>query len=323
MPPQTAVAGSLLSERSNSDAKRQPVNLAQSVESSTVSAEPEVSIELGRWRLESLLGEGRLSQVFRARPIGASPEAAALHAIKLLRESWHDHPVALARFRSEAIIGRCVAHRNVVSVLAAHVHRPPYYVVMPCLAGRGVDAILKARRQLEAPLALWIARQAAEGLNALHQAGYLHGDVKPRNLFFSAQGHVTLVDLTCATRLDEDASLTDRQLIGTPPYLAPELFAGRQPDRRSDFYSLGITLFEMLAGRLPILATDLAAIAAFKRDAALPNLRYFAPQIPSAVADLVRQLTARDPLRRPQSARELIERIVRLEIVTLRERLPA
>ena len=112
-------------------------------------------------------------------------------------------------------------------------------------------------------------------------------------------------------------------LTGTPAYLAPELFLGRAADPRSDLYSLGISLFEMLAGRLPADLVDLAALATFKRQGSMPNVRDFSPQVPREVADFVRQLTSREPLRRLQQAREVVQSLMRLEIATLRERLPA
>jgi serine/threonine-protein kinase len=193
---------------------------------------------------------------------------------------------------------------------------------MPLVVGRSVAAIIAAQRRLQTPLALWIARQAAEGLEVMHTCGYIHGDVTPANMMVSAAGHVTLVDLSCVRRADDEPTLESPPLMGTPHFLAPELFAGRYGDSRSDLYSLGITLFEMLAGRLPIRSNDLAMIAAFKRDGVMPSVRLFAPQVSNEVADLVHQLTAREPLRRPQRARDVVQALIRLEIASLAEQIP-
>jgi serine/threonine-protein kinase len=243
--------------------------------------------------------------------------------VKLLRSQWHDEPLPISRIRQESHVGRCVAHRHVVSILSAHVHQPPYYVVMPLVEGRSVAAMIAAQRRLQTPLALWIARQAAEGLEALHTSGYIHGDVTPANLMISTAGHVTLIDLSCARRWDDEPTIESPPLMGTPHFLSPELFAGRYGDPRSDLYSLGLTLFEMLTGQLPIRSNDLATIAAFKRDGAMPSVRLFAPQASNEVAELVRQLTAREPLRRPQRARDVVQALVRLEIASLAEQIPA
>jgi serine/threonine-protein kinase len=208
-----------------------------------------------------------------------------------------------------------------MSILSAHLHKPPYYVVMPWIDAPSVAAHLSRQRHLETSVALWIARQAAEGLEALHSSGYLHGDVNPANLLFAAHGHLTLIDLSCARRWGEESILDDQAIAGTPLYLGPEIFAGQPGDSRSDIYSLGITLFEMLAGRPPISASDVSIIAEHKLRGALPSVRVFAPHVPREVAQFVRQLTARDPLRRPQTARDATQALFRLEISTLAERL--
>lgn len=293
-------------------------------ENRTAATEP---LRLGPWLLDSLLAEGTLTRVYRARTIATKGEGQlpAQYVVKVLREVWHDHPVGLARMRQEALVGRCVANRYLAPILSVHVHRPPFYVVLPWLKGVSVAAHLATRGRLEASLALWIARQAAQALEALHAAGYVHGDVNPRNLLLAPDGHVTLLDLSCSHRVGDapersDSTLAVRPLLGTPNYLAPEIFIGKQANPRSDLYSLGFTLFEMLAGRLLHMPGEMAALKAFKREGILPSVRAIAPQVPHEVADLVRELTARDPLRRPHSAREVVHRCMRLEIATLRQR---
>ncbi|HZZ26627.1 MAG TPA: serine/threonine-protein kinase [Pirellulales bacterium] len=287
-------------------------------------------LRLGPWLLVSRLREGTLTRAYRARPAEAKDDAnlAPAYVIKVLREEWHDHPAAVARIRQEATVGRCVAHKHLLPVLAAHIHRPPYYLVLPHLTASSVASTLAVRGQLNVPVALWIARQAAQALGALHTAGYLHGDIKPRNLLLAPNGHVTLLDLTCTRRLDDAAEMSDptlygQPLLGTPKYLAPEMFFGRPADERSDLYSLGLTLYEMLAGKLPAMPDHLPDLVEFKRTARLLNLRNSAPQVQEEVAQLVRCLTAQDPLRRPHTARETAERLMRLEIATLRQRIPA
>lgn len=279
---------------------------------------------VGPWVLEAILGEGTFARVFRARPAASLEDSndaeAGSYAVKVLRETWHDQPLALLRIRSEGIVGRCVAHRHVAPVLSAHVHRAPYYLVMPLLSGETAAGRIAAEGRLPVPWALWIARQAAEGLEALHTLGYVHGDVRPANILIAGNGHATLIDLGSARRLTEEPALDDAPLVGTPQYLAPELLAGHYPSPRSDVYSLGITLFEMLTGRLPIASNDLAALAEEKRNGRMPSVREFVPQVPRDAAQIVREMTAREPLRRPQRAAEVVRALIRLEISTLAER---
>jgi len=139
---------------------------------------------------------------------------------------------------------------------------------------------------------------------------------------FAEDGHVTLIDLSCARRWGEESILGEQAISGTPLYMAPEIFAGRLADPRSDLYSLGVTLFEMLAGQLPPSSRDPSTIAEFKRHGILPGIRAYAPYVPSEVAQFVRLLTAREPLRRPQTARDAIQTLLRLEIATLAQRIP-
>jgi eukaryotic-like serine/threonine-protein kinase len=304
-------------------------NLARFGNTPEVGSSLAAPLQLGPWRLESLVKEGMLTRIYRARSVEVLGDVHSPppYVIKVLREVWQEHPVALARMRQQALVGRCVAHRHIAPVLSVHVHRSPYYVVLPWLAGNNVAALLAARGGMNAPLALWIVRQAAQALHALHTAGYVHGDVKPGNLLLAADGHVSLLDLSCSRRIYEagefaEPTLTDQPLLGTPKYLAPEMFFGRRIDARSDLHSLGLTLYEILAGRLPEMPDDMAGLVAFKRSGSLPHVRAFAPQTPPEVAELVRCLTARDPLRRPDTAHELVQRLLRLEIATLRQRVP-
>jgi eukaryotic-like serine/threonine-protein kinase len=279
---------------------------------------------LGPWILEATLVKGLRASVFRARPAEQLDRGIpGRYALKLLNSNWQEDYTAISRMRSEATIGQCVSNRHIVSVVSSHLHEPPFYLLMPLFDGTNVARLISKDRPLETPLALWIARQTAEALDALHTLGYMHGDVKPANLLMAKDGHILLIDLGCARRLEGEPTLEDPPLLGTPNYLAPECFSGSAGDSRSDIYSLGICLFELLTGRLPISATEIATVAAFKRQGAMPNVRIFRPSLSNEVAELVRELTARDPLRRPQQARDVVQQLIRLEIATLRQRISA
>jgi eukaryotic-like serine/threonine-protein kinase len=197
----------------------------------------------------------------------------------------------------------------------------PRLLAMPWLEGRTLQARLAAGRVLETAEALWIARQAAEGLDAFYVAGWLHGDVTPANIHLGFNGHVTLLDLSFARRSTEAGAAVDRIIMGTCDYIAPEqLTSTLRTDIRSDIYSLGAVLFEMLSGRTPYEAKDLADLATQHRQSAPPDLAQLASHLPREVLALVRQMLAKDPMRRPRSPRELVDRLVALEIATLRDR---
>lgn len=281
----------------------------------------ELPCRVGPWEMVSLAAEGGLARVYRARPARSPGDRPAAYALKMLRSGWQDDPRAVCLLRREALVGRTVSHPHLVSILQASLGQPPQFVIMPWLDGSTLRAQLDAGRRIDLPVALWIARQVAEALEALHAAGWMHGDVKSGNVFLSSQGHVTLLDLGFTRRSHETGSAVDRWLTGTCSYIAPELVTSAvRADIRSDVYSLGVVLFELLAGRLPFTGGSLAELAQQHKQSRPPNLRRLAPHLPRNVVDLVHQMLAKEPLRRPQTPRDLIDRLVALEIAAFSER---
>ncbi len=274
-----------------------------------------------QWELVEFVGLGSLAHIFRARPVGTPADRPATYAVKMLRPCWQDDEQAIRLLQREALVGQSISHPHLVPILAAPVLEPPRLLVMPWLEGPSLGARLADGQQFGVPETLWIVRQTAEALDALHTAGWIHGDVTPGNIQISPTGHITLLDLNFARRKGEIGSAADRPIMGTYNYLAPEyLTSALQPDIRSDIYSLGAVLFEMLSGRRPFVAETLVQLSLQHRQAAPPDLTRLAPQTPREVVQLVRQMMAKEPLRRPQTPRELIERLVALEIATFSER---
>lgn len=271
-----------------------------------------------------MAAQGALTEVYLARPEGSGPRLAAPYAIKMLKRECEGDGRAAAMLRREALVGRAISHPHLVSILSANVSRPPYYLVMPWLTGRTLAARLGADGPLGVPEAIWIARQVAEALGALAEAGWMHGDVKPSNIFLSPEGHVTLLDLGFAQRIGRSDPASERCLTGTANYMAPEAFLTTLPvDMRSDLYSLGAVLLEMLTGRPPFSGSNPEELSRQHREARAAGLKAVAARMPEGAASLLRQLLAKQPLRRPQSPREVVERLVPLEIATLQARLAA
>ena len=274
-----------------------------------------------QWELVEFAGSGSLAHIFRARPVGTPTDRPATYAVKMLRPCWEDDEQAIRLLQREALVGQSISHPHLVPILAAPVLEPPRLVVMPWLEGASLAARLADGQQFGVPESLWIARQTAEALDALDAAGWMHGDVTPGNIQVSPTGHVTLLDLNFARRRDEFGSAVDRPIMGTCNYLAPEyLTSALRPDIRSDIYSLGAVLFEVLAGRRPFAAETLVQLSLLHRQAAPPDLGRLAPHVPREVVQLVRQMMAKEPLRRPQTPRELVERLVALEIGSFSQR---
>jgi serine/threonine-protein kinase len=280
---------------------------------------------LGPWQLVRLLSEGNFTRVYLARPIehapaetgdGPPPERSAAYVLKVLRKELWREPQAIEMQRREAWVGSKVSHPNVLPVLSASVQEPPFYLVMPKLDAMSLSQLIASQAPLAVPLALWIARQVADALDALIEStGMIHADVKPANVLVSATGHATLIDFGLVQSSTEASRWAARPLAGTLAYIAPEMVTSvLAAGPRSDIYSLGVTLYEMLIGRRPWDSDDPGELATLHREAKPPMVRTMRSDVPEPIAELVQSMLAKDPLRRPASARELASRLVRLEI---------
>jgi serine/threonine-protein kinase len=277
---------------------------------------PQLVGRLGPWQLVKPLGEGNFTRVYLARPADGPQNQPSSYVVKVLRKEWWREPLAIDMQRREAWVGSKVSHPNLLPVLSVSVEDPPFYLVTPKLHGATLSQVIFDRGRLGVPLALWIARQVAEGLTALLEStGMIHTDVKPANILISPTGHATLIDFGFVQTPAEASQWATRPLAGTLAYIAPEmvtsaLAAGPQ----ADIYSLGVTLYEMLTGTRPWNTDDPAQLAAFHREAKPADIREQRPELTQPIADLVHSMLAKNPLRRPGSTRELATRLVRLEI---------
>lgn len=295
-----------------------PTGSALSVCVTNVAKSPS---RIRQWELVEFVGLGSLAHVYRARTVGSSSDRPATYAVKMLRPCWEDDEQAIGLLQREALVGRSVSDPHLVPILSAYVRESPRLLVMPWLDGASLATRMAEGQQFGVPESLWLVRQTAEALDALYRAGWLHGDVTPGNIHVSTTGHATLLDFNFARRSHEMGSAADRPIMGTCSYLAPEYITSTlRPDIRSDIYSLGVVLFEMLSGRRPFLGETLAQLATQHRQAAVPDLSRLMPHVPREVVHLVRQMMAKQPLRRPQTPRELIDRLVALEIATFSQR---
>jgi serine/threonine protein kinase len=269
------------------------------------------------YEILTCLGGGMLTSVYSARSLGADAPCA----VKVLRPDWAEQPTAIKLLQREARACLAVQHPRLVALRHAHVTRPPYFLVMDLLPGESLRRRLRRDYRLDPATALWITRQTAEALAALHRARFIHGDVKPDNLRILSGGDALLLDLGFAHRPGENSSLLEQgYVLGTVNYLAPEL-CGPEPkdDPASDVFSLGVTLFEMLTGQLPYPPGSIAET--LRRHEADPpaDLRRYDATIPFGVVELVNELLAHRPKDRPRAAK-VVQDLVGLEIAAIKRR---
>ncbi len=272
------------------------------------------------YELVKLLGGGPLTWVYSAHDCTADTACA----VKLIRPDWSDQSTAIKLLQREARAGLAVRHPHLVRLLQAHVTRSPYYLVMELLPGEGLRSRLRREYRLDLATALWVTRQTAEALAALHRAGFIHGDVKPDNIHLVDDGSAKLLDLGFAHRPGENAVLLRQgYVLGTANYLAPELCAcDPAADQSVDWFSLGVVLFEMLTGRLPYPPGTMEQTLRRHQLDPPADIRRYAGAIPSTLVALLDRLLAHRPAERPRAA-AVIQQLVALEIATLRQRLSA
>jgi len=251
-----------------------------------------------RYRLDRRLAQGGMAEVWVATDLSLSRNVA----IKLLKPNLAADPVVVERFRREAIAVAQLSHPNIVAVhdtieetIGGEVRQA---VVMQLVSGKSLRQLLDEQKRLSAELTMHIGTCIAAALDCAHRAQLVHRDVKPGNILVTPDGRVLLTDFGIAKGLSgsaDDDLTSPNVMMGTAKYLSPEQVRGRKLDGRADLYSLGLVLYECLAGRVPFLGeTDAdTALARLNRDPTdLTSLR---PTLPDGLAALIHRLLARKP----------------------------
>jgi hypothetical protein len=267
---------------------------------------------LGPYRLLGVLGEGGMGTVYLA-------EDTRLHrrvALKTVRPDIAAHPGARDRFlreaRAAALLGE---HDHVVPVYHADEDRGVPFLAMPVLQGETLEDRLRREGKLPAAEAVRVAREAAEGLACAHAAGLVHRDVKPSNLWLGppTARRVRVLDFGLARLAEGGGGLTQSgAVVGTPGYLAPEQADLGEVDARADVFGLGAVLYRMLTGRPPFPGPSMLKYLGSVSQGPPPAARKVEPGVPAALSDLVQSMLAKDPARRPASAREAAEALGRI-----------
>ncbi len=269
--------------------------------------------EVGDFRVRRELGRGGMGVVLEA-------EDGLLHrlvAIKLIAAESAGEPGSRERFLREARSAAAIQHENVVPVHQVGDASGLLFIVMPLLQGETLDARLRREGRLPPAEAARVAREVAAGLAAAHERGLIHRDIKPSNIWLEEKtGRVKILDFGLARLAAEDGPepLTQRgALVGTPAYMSPEQARGESLDARTDLFSLGVVLYQMLTGRLPFTAGNTTGLLLAVTTATPPRPCDLNPEAPADLDQLVMHLLMKDRAARPASAAAVGDALVRIE----------
>jgi serine/threonine protein kinase len=259
----------------------------------------------GRYRIESMLGQGGMSAVYKAN----DPNLKRVVAIKLIHPHLSSDPSFVLRFESEASAVASLRHPNIVQVYDFNSDGGVYYMVLEFIPGETLQDRMKrladVGRQLPIEEAVKFTANISDAVGYAHQRGLVHRDIKPANIMLDVQGQAILMDFGIVKILGGDSHTTTGAVVGTARYMSPEIIRGEVADHRSDIYSLGVTLYEMLSGRPPYVADSAMTLMMMHLNDPVPNVRNFREEIPADLADVHDRCLAKDRTKRYQSATEL------------------
>ncbi|MFD3163045.1 Stk1 family PASTA domain-containing Ser/Thr kinase [Herpetosiphon sp. NSE202] len=256
-----------------------------------------------RYQLERKLGQGGMATVYLGRDLRLKRPVA----IKVLHGQYASDEQFLRRFKHEADAAAQLNHPNIVRVYDIEAEGDFHYIVMEYVEGTDLKEIIELQAPLPVPRTLAIVRQIAEALQAAHDSGLVHRDVKPQNVLIDSNDYARLSDFGIAKSKQSSALTDPGTTFGTADYLAPEQAQGLGATPLSDVYALGVLTYEMLTGRLPFSGDSPLAVALQHIQATPPALRNYNPSIPPQLEAIVLQAMAKDPAQRPQSARAFAE----------------
>jgi serine/threonine-protein kinase len=249
------------------------------------------------YEVESVVGAGGLGILYRARQLRLDRPVA----LKLVEPDVARHPVVRERLRREARAVASLDHPNVVPLYEAGEEDGTVFIVTRWVNGTELGTLIGREGPLAPDRAARFAAQMAAALGVAHEQGLIHRDVKPSNVIVTPEDHVYLTDFGLAKRAETEAGLTAAdQVLGTVDYVAPEQIEGSEPDARSDIYSLGCVLYEMLTGEPPFAAHKGGMAKMWAQvNAEVTPLSQRRQDVPPAIDELVRRSMAKDPATRP------------------------
>ena len=254
-----------------------------------------------RYEILESIGTGGMSDVYKAK----CHKLNRFVAVKVLKQEFSESTEFVSKFRTEAQAAAGLMHPNIVNVYDVGEENGINYIVMELVEGITLKRYIEKKARLSVKEAVSIAIQISMGIEAAHNNNIIHRDIKPQNIIISKEGKVKVTDFGIAKAATSNTITSN--VMGSVHYTSPEQARGGFSDEKSDIYSLGITMFEMLTGRVPFNGDTTVAIAIKHIQEEMPSPRNYVPEIPISVEQIVLKCTQKSPDRRYQKMPELVE----------------
>ncbi len=262
-----------------------------------------------RYEIIEELGEGGMGKVFRVEDKKIHEEIA----LKVLSPEIVADKITITRFRNELKLARKIAHKNVCRMYDFNEEKTTHYISMEYVPGEDLKSMIRMTKQLSVGTAISTVKQICEGLAEAHRLGVVHRDLKPSNIMIDKDGNVRIMDFGIARSLEVKGITGAGVMIGTPEYMSPEQVEGKETDQRSDIYSLGVILYEMITGRLPFEGDTPLNIALKHKTEEPLEPRKFNAQIPENLSRVILRCMEKDREKRYQRVEELLSELSKIE----------
>lgn len=259
-----------------------------------------------RYQIIKSIGEGGMANVYLAYDTILDRDVA----VKVLRGDLADDEKFVRRFQREALSASSLSHPNIVEVYDVGDDNGQYFIVMEYIDGKNLKDLLKKRGKLTVSEVVDIMSQIADGLSVAHDSYIIHRDIKPQNIMILENGLVKITDFGIAMAMNATQLTQTNSVMGSVHYLPPEQASGKGSTLKSDIYSMGILMYELLSGTLPYRGDNAVEIALKHLKEPLPSIREEFPDIPQSVENIILKAAAKNPKNRYSDAREMYEDLV-------------
>jgi len=267
------------------------------------------SVFAGRYQIIEVLGKGGMGKVYRALDKKLNEEVA----LKLVKPEIASDKKTLERFSNELKIARKIAHKNVGRMYELMEEKGIHFITMEYVPGEDLKSFIRRAETLSAGKAISITKQVCEGLAEAHELGVVHRDLKPQNIMIDKEGNSRIMDFGIARSLKAKGITDAGVMIGTPEYMSPEQVDAKETDQRSDIYSLGVILYEMVTGRAPFEGDTPLSVAVKQKTETPEDPRKLNSQIPDDLSRVILRCMEKDKEQRYQSAGELRSELINIE----------